>query len=45
MRAGQQIDCTVIAFDYPGEFSIITGILGATGFNILSGDVFTWATA
>ncbi len=43
VRAGQQIDCTVIAFDYPGEFSIITGILGATGFNILSGDVFTWA--
>ena len=45
VRAGQQIDCTVIAFDYPGEFSIITGILGATGFNILSGDVFTWAKA
>jgi glutamate-ammonia-ligase adenylyltransferase len=51
VRAGRppagfaEIDCTVIAFDYPGEFSIITGILGATGFNILSGDVFTWAEA
>jgi glutamate-ammonia-ligase adenylyltransferase len=45
VRAGPEIDCTVIAFDYPGEFSIITGILGATGFNILSGDVFTWAEA
>jgi glutamate-ammonia-ligase adenylyltransferase len=48
VRAGaspgsSEVDCTVIAFDYPGEFSIITGILGATGFNILSGDVFTWA--
>jgi glutamate-ammonia-ligase adenylyltransferase len=45
VRAGPQIDCTVIAFDYPGEFSIITGILGATGFNILTGDVFTWGKA
>jgi glutamate-ammonia-ligase adenylyltransferase len=41
----QEIECTVIAFDYPGEFSIITGILGATGYNILSGDVFTYAPA
>ncbi len=45
VRAGPQIDCTVIAYDYPGEFSIITGILGATGYNILSGDVFTWGKA
>ncbi len=45
VRSGPGIDCTVIAFDYPGEFSIITGALGATGFNILSGDVFTWAKA
>ena len=42
---GQAIECTVIAFDYPGEFSIITGVLGATGFNVLSGDVFTYEPA
>jgi glutamate-ammonia-ligase adenylyltransferase len=33
--------CTVIAFDYPWEFSLITGLLSGFGFDILSGDVFT----
>jgi glutamate-ammonia-ligase adenylyltransferase len=42
---GQDLELTVIAYDYPGEFSIITGILGATGFNVLSGDVFTYEPA
>ncbi len=37
------VDCTVVAFDYPSEFSILTGILSAMGFSILSGDVFTYA--
>jgi glutamate-ammonia-ligase adenylyltransferase len=47
VRSGedQALECTVIAFDYPGEFSIITGVLGATGFNVLSGDVFTYSPA
>ncbi|MBI2441366.1 MAG: glutamate-ammonia-ligase adenylyltransferase [Lentisphaerae bacterium] len=40
-----QIAATVLAFDYPGEFSLITGVLSALGFNILSGDVFTYARA
>ncbi|MBN2034305.1 MAG: glutamate-ammonia-ligase adenylyltransferase [Deltaproteobacteria bacterium] len=35
-------DCTVLAFDYPGEFSIITGVLASAGFDIHSGDVFTY---
>ncbi|MBN1696439.1 MAG: glutamate-ammonia-ligase adenylyltransferase [Spirochaetales bacterium] len=34
--------CTVLAFDYPFEFSCITGILASLGFQIQSGDVFTY---
>ncbi len=34
--------CTVIASDYPGIFSLITGVLGAMGFQISSGEVFTY---
>jgi glutamate-ammonia-ligase adenylyltransferase len=34
--------CTVLAFDYPFEFSCITGILASLGFHIHSGDVFTY---
>ena len=37
-----QTACTVLAFDYPAEFSLITGVLSAMGFDILSGDVFTY---
>ena len=40
-----QTACTVLAFDYPAEFSLITGVLSAMGFDILSGDVFTSARA
>jgi len=40
-----QVDCTILAFDYPGLFSIITGVLAGMGFNILSGDVFTYQRA
>ena len=36
------VACTVLAFDYPGEFSLITGVLAAQGFDIASGDVFTY---
>ncbi len=36
------IECTVTAFDYPSEFSLISGILSGSGFNIVSGDVYTY---
>ncbi len=36
------IECTVTAYDYPSEFSLIAGLLSGTGFNILSGDVYTY---
>ena len=38
----KSVDCTVFAFDYPFEFSLITGVLAAMGFSILSGAVFTY---
>jgi glutamate-ammonia-ligase adenylyltransferase len=41
-RRDGTLDCTVLAFDYPGEFSVITGVLAGMGFDILSGDVFTY---
>jgi glutamate-ammonia-ligase adenylyltransferase len=34
---------TVLAFDYASEFSVISGLLAAYGFSILSGNVFTYA--
>jgi glutamate-ammonia-ligase adenylyltransferase len=37
------ISCTILAFDSPGLFSLITGILASLGFSIDSGDVFTYA--
>lgn len=39
----QQLQCTVLAFDYVGEFSLITGILSGLGVNILSGGIHTYA--
>ncbi|MFA9480103.1 hypothetical protein ACERK3_17655 [Phycisphaerales bacterium AB-hyl4] len=33
--------CTVLAFDHPFEFSLLTGVLAGTGLSIVSGDVFT----
>ena len=36
------IECTVTAFDYPSEFSLIAGLLSGTGLNIVSGDVYTY---
>ncbi len=35
-------DVTVLAFDYPHAFSLITGILGAMGMKILSGEAYTY---
>ena len=42
-REKDRLEVTVLAFDYPGEFSLITGILAASGFNILSGEVYTYS--
>lgn len=36
------VDCTILAFDYPSEFSLIAGILAGMGFNILTGEIFTY---
>ncbi len=36
---------TVLARDYVGEFAILTGLLGALGFSIKAGDVYTTAPA
>lgn len=36
------VACTVLAFDYPSVFSLITGVLAGSGFDIVSGDVFTY---
>ncbi|MEX0744865.1 MAG: hypothetical protein WD118_04620 [Phycisphaeraceae bacterium] len=33
--------CTVLAFDHPFEFSLLTGVLAGTGLSIVAGDVFT----
>ena len=37
------VECTVLAFDYPFEFSLLTGVLAGMGFSIESGDIFTYA--
>ncbi|HTP57789.1 MAG TPA: hypothetical protein VMM82_02660, partial [Spirochaetia bacterium] len=34
--------CTIVAFDHQGAFSLISGVLSAMGFDIRSGDIFTW---
>lgn len=33
---------SVVAYDYPGELSIICGLLFVYGFNIMDGDAFTY---
>ncbi|MFH0878787.1 MAG: glutamate-ammonia-ligase adenylyltransferase [Lentisphaerota bacterium] len=39
---GDTVECTILAFDYPFEFSLITGTLSGMGVGILSGDIFTY---
>jgi glutamate-ammonia-ligase adenylyltransferase len=39
------LDCTVLAFDYPSLFALITGTLTGLGFDIHSGHVFTYRGA
>ena len=36
------VGCTVLAFDYPSVFSLITGVLAGSGFDTVSGDIFTY---
>ena len=36
------VDCTVLGFDYPHLFSLLTGVLAGMGFNVLNGNVFTY---
>lgn len=43
--ADNRCELTVLAFDYPGEFSLITGVLAGLGFSIVTGDVYTYARA
>jgi glutamate-ammonia-ligase adenylyltransferase len=38
-----EVACTVLAFDHPGAFSLIAGVLSSMGYDIRSGDIFTWA--
>jgi [glutamine synthetase] adenylyltransferase / [glutamine synthetase]-adenylyl-L-tyrosine phosphorylase len=35
------IDCAILAFDHPFEFSCITGIMAGTGYNVERSDAFT----
>lgn len=41
--AFERFSCTVVAFDYRDEFSLITGVLGSLGFSIEQGHAFTYA--
>jgi len=36
------VDCTVLGFHHPGAFSLVVGLLAAQGFQIHSGEVFTY---
>ncbi len=38
-----QVECTFLAYDYPGLFSMFAGILTGMGFDIQNGDCFTLA--
>lgn len=41
-RDDGQVECTVLGFDAPGAFSVITGILMSLGFTIASGEADTY---
>ncbi len=38
----KRVECTVLAFDYRFEFSLITGVMAGSGFHIITGDIFTY---
>ena len=39
------LQCTILAVDHPGVFSLITGVLGACGFAIATGAAYTYGSA
>jgi len=41
-RPGAALDVTVLAYDFPAEFSVLAGTLGSAGFDISSGAAFTF---
>ncbi len=41
-RGENAVECTIIAHDHPGIFSLITGLLASLGFHIVSGEIFTY---
>ncbi len=43
--AEHEAECTVLGFDYPFAFSVITGVLASMGLSINSGEVFTYRRA
>lgn len=43
--AAEALQCTILAADHPGLFSLITGVLGACGFAIESGAAYTYGAA
>jgi len=40
---GGAVACTLLGFDYPGAFSLMVGVMASMGFQIRSGEVFTYA--
>lgn len=41
--AGGRFDLVVVAYDYPAEFAVLTGLVSAFGLNIESGDIYTFS--
>jgi len=44
-KSDGRLDCTILAFDYTYEFSLIAGVMAGLGYNILSGGIHTYARA
>ncbi|MGH2468782.1 MAG: hypothetical protein ACRDGF_01810, partial [Chloroflexota bacterium] len=40
--AGDQVSCTFLAFDAPSLLSLLAGVLASLGFNVHSGDAYTY---
>jgi len=38
---GDRFELTIVSIDDPGMLSVLAGVLGAAGFDIVSGDIFT----
>ena len=45
LTGAEPLSCTILAYDYPGAFSLITGALAAAGFAIDSGSAYTYGPA